>query len=202
VPATTHDADVTLADGTPVHLREIRPDDADALVAFHEQLSPESIVLRYFGPHPRLSPKEVERLTNVDGVDRFALVAVCDDRIVGVTRYERTPGTDEAEVAFLVADAFQGKRLGTILFEKLTEGARQHGIRRLVADTLAENSRMLGVFRDSGYRRHYDRFSEVVQVALDIAPDDRAPDDIAPDGMASDDGASAADAARRPDDRP
>jgi len=173
----THAADVVLADATPVHLRPIVADDADALVAFHSGLSPESIVLRYFGPHPRLSAKEVARLTNVDGVDRFALVAVCDDRIIGVARYERAPGTDEAEVAFLVDDAFQGKRLGTMLFEHLAEAAREHGVRRFIADTLAENTRMLGVFRDSGYRRTYDRFSEVVQVALDIVPDEPgAPD--------------------------
>jgi GNAT superfamily N-acetyltransferase len=168
-------ADVVLSDATPVHLRPIEPDDADALVSFHAGLSSESIILRYFGPHPRLSAKEVERLTNVDGVDRFALVAVHEGRIVGVARYERAPGTDEAEVAFLVDDAFQGKRLGTMLFEHLAEAAREHGVRRFVADTLAENARMLGVFRDSGYRRHYDRFSEVVQVALDIAPDSPAP---------------------------
>jgi RimJ/RimL family protein N-acetyltransferase len=173
-----HETDVVLSDGTPVHLRPIRPDDADTLVAFHEKLSPESIVLRYFGPHPRLAPKEVERLTNCDGVDRFALVALLDDEIIGVARYERTPGTDEAEVAFLVADPYQGKRLGTMFFEQLAEAARQHGIRRFLADTLAENSRMLGVFRDSGYKRHYDRFSEVVQVALDIAP---GPREAAPD---------------------
>ena len=164
-------ANVVLSDATRVHLRPIVPDDADELVAFHEALSPESIILRYFGPHPRLSANEVERLTNVDGIDRFALVAVRDGRIIGVARYERTPGTDEAEVAFLVADGYQGKRLGTQLFEHLAESAREHGVRRFVADTLAENARMLGVFRDSGYRRHYDRFSEVVQVVLDIAPD-------------------------------
>jgi GNAT superfamily N-acetyltransferase len=173
-------ADVVLSDATPVHLRPIVPEDADALVSFHAGLSPESIILRYFGPHPRLSAKEVERLTNVDGVDRFALVAAHEGRIVGVARYERAPGTDEAEVAFLVDDAFQGKRLGTMLFEHLAEAAREHGVRRFVADTLAENARMLGVFRDSGYRRHYDRFSEVVQVALDIAPDSPTPDSPTP----------------------
>ncbi len=164
-----HVSDLVLSDGTDVHLRPITPEDADALVTFHAGLSPESIILRYFGPHPRLSAKEVERLTNVDGVDRFALVAIHDGRIIGVARYERTPNTDEAEVAFLVDDAFQGKRLGTMLFDHLAEAAREHGVRQLVADTLAENARMLGVFRDSGYRRRYDRFSEVVQVVLDIA---------------------------------
>ena len=164
------DDDVVLADGTPVHIRGIRPADADRLVVFHEGLSPESIILRYFGPHPRLSPAEVARLTTVDGVDRYAVVATSGDRIVGVARYERTPGTDRAEVAFLVADALQGKRLGTMLFEHIAAGARRNGIRYLLADTLAENARMLGVFRDSGFRRHYDRFSEVVQVELDMGP--------------------------------
>ncbi|HXX89905.1 MAG TPA: GNAT family N-acetyltransferase [Acidimicrobiales bacterium] len=163
--------DVALADGTVVRIREIRPEDADALVAFHARLSPQSIILRYFGPHPRLSDSEVHRLTNVDGVDRYAVVALLDDRIVGVARYEREPGSPEAEVAFLVTDELQGKRLGTVFFERLVEAARRQGITRLVADTLAENTRMLGVFRDSGYRRHYDRFSEVVQVVLDIDED-------------------------------
>ena len=169
-PHAPAEDDVVLTDGTPVHVRGIRPDDADRLVAFHEQLSPESIVLRYFGPHPRLSPAEVTRLTTVDGVDRLAIVGLVDDRIVGVARYERQPGTDRAEVAFLVADDHQGKRLGTMLFEHLAAAARRNGIRYLLADTLAENSRMLGVFRDSGFRRHYDRFSEVVQVELDMGP--------------------------------
>jgi len=167
---TAVEDDVVLADGTAVHIRGIRPDDAERLVAFHEQLSPESIILRYFGPHPRLSPAEVTRLTTVDGVDRFAIVALLDDRIVGVARYEREPGTDRAEVAFLVADDQQGKRLGTMLFEHIAAGARSNGIRYLLADTLAENARMLGVFRDSGFRRHFDRFSEVVQVELDMGP--------------------------------
>jgi GNAT superfamily N-acetyltransferase len=168
--------DVELSDGTVVHIREIRPADADALVAFHGGLSAESVVHRYFGPHPRLSESEVARLTTVDGVNRYAVVALDAEKIVGVARYEREPGSPEAEVAFLVADDYQGKRLGSIFFEDLAAAARRNGVSRFVAETLAENARMIGVFRDSGYRRHYDRFAEVVQVVLDIGSSPGGPE--------------------------
>ena len=64
-----------LADGGTVHVRPIRPDDAERLVAFHGRLSPESVYFRFFSPKPRLTDKEVEKFTTVDMDDRVALVA-------------------------------------------------------------------------------------------------------------------------------
>jgi acetyl coenzyme A synthetase (ADP forming)-like protein len=169
-PGAAHDSDVLLTDGTTAHVRDISPDDGEELVAFHGRLSTESIVLRFFGPHPRLSATEIERFTHVDGVDRVALVAERGGRMVAVARYDRTAGKDEAEVAFVVADEFQGKGLGTILLEHLAVVARTHGIRRFVADTLSDNHRMLAVLRGAGFARQYERSAEVVRVVLDIAP--------------------------------
>src|SRR3954453_7317894 len=60
------EADVVASDGGVVHLRPILPTDADALVALHDRLSARTRYLRYFGPHPYLSPKELERFTVVD----------------------------------------------------------------------------------------------------------------------------------------
>ncbi len=167
---------VLLGDHTPVQVREIRSDDDDALRAFHGRLSPESIVLRYFGPHPRLSDAEVERFTCVDGVDRFALVdeqaprAGGASEIVAVARYDRAPGSDRAEVAFVVDDAHQGRGLGTILLRHLADAARCRGVRTLVADTLSENFRMLKVFRHGGFPHTFTRDSEVMHVIMDISP--------------------------------
>jgi GNAT superfamily N-acetyltransferase len=161
--------DVELADGTTVRVRAIRPDDDDALVAFHARLSRESIVLRFFGPHPRLSEVEVRRFTQVDGVDRVALVAEQASEIVAVARYDRPPGSDEAEAAFVVVDAWQHRGLGTILLQHLAEAARSHGVRWLAADTLSENFRMLNVFRDAGFPRTFTRASEVMHVVMDIS---------------------------------
>jgi GNAT superfamily N-acetyltransferase len=162
--------DVRLSDGTEVHIRPIRPDHDDALRAFHSRLSSESIVLRFFGPHPRLSDAEVARFTTVDGVDRMALVAEHGSEIVAVARYDRSPGSDEAEVAFVVDDTFQGRGLGTVLLQHVAAAARSRGIRWLMADTLAENFRMLNVFRDAGFPRTFTRASEVMHVVMDIGP--------------------------------
>jgi GNAT superfamily N-acetyltransferase len=160
---------VILADGTPVRIRSIRPADAEALRAFHGRLSPESIVLRFFGPHPRLSESEVDHFTHVDGNNRVALVAEQAGQIVAVCRYDRAPGCDEAEVAFVVDDAHQHRGLGTVLLQHLAGAARSRGIRRLVADTLTENYRMLNVFRHAGFPRTFTRASEVLHVVMDIS---------------------------------
>ena len=72
-------------------LRPIRPDDGQRLVSFHDHLSDRSCYLRFFSLHPHLSPDEVERFTHVDYEDRLALVAVLDDSIIGVGRYDRQP---------------------------------------------------------------------------------------------------------------
>jgi GNAT superfamily N-acetyltransferase len=170
--------EVMLGDGTSARVRAIGPDDAGALRAFHSRLSRESIVLRFFGPHPRLSDVEVERFTHVDGVDRVALVAERAGEIVAVARYDRAPGSDQAEVAFVVDDAFQGQGLGTVLLQSLAERARSHGVRWLVADTLSENFRMLNVFRHAGFPRTFTRASEVMHVVMDMA----APPEAHPGG--------------------
>ncbi len=132
-------------------LRPIRPDDGQRLASFHDHLSDRSCYLRFFSLHPHLSPAEVERFTHVDYEDRLALVAVLDDSIIGVGRYDRRPESDIAEVAFVVADDYQHHGIGSLLLDELVSAARARGIRTFVADTLHENHPMLDVFFHSGF---------------------------------------------------
>jgi RimJ/RimL family protein N-acetyltransferase len=138
-----------LLDGTRVGIRPIEPSDAADLVVFHDSLSRESTRMRFFTLHPHLSEREVERFTTVDHHDRQALLAVAEGRIVGVGRYDRC-GPDEAEVAFVVADAWHGRGVATILLDRLAHQAREEGISRFVADTLADNQAMRDVFSHWG----------------------------------------------------
>lgn len=163
-------ADVVTADGGTVHVRPITPADADALVAFHEQLSPRTIHFRFFSPRPKLSPREVERFTTVDHDDRVALVAELGDVVVAVARYDRLPGTSSAEVAFVVSDHHQGRGLGTLLLEHLAAAARERGITRFFADTLPDNRRMIGVFRDAGWVTSAKLEDGVVRIEFAIEP--------------------------------
>jgi hypothetical protein len=99
---------VRLSDGSVAAIRPICPDDAKALEAFHEHLSSETVHRRFFTPHPHLQAKEGERYTRVDYRNRLALVAEIDGQLSAVARFDRDPGTDRAEVAFVVADALPG----------------------------------------------------------------------------------------------
>ena len=119
-------------------MRPLGPDDADRLVAFHAALSDDTVYLRFFSPKPTLSPamRSSGSLTSIITA-RVALVAELGDRLVGVARYDREPGTDSAEVAFVVSDEHQGRGIGTVLLEHLAAAARERGITRFVAETLA-----------------------------------------------------------------
>jgi GNAT superfamily N-acetyltransferase len=129
-----------------VRVRPIRPDDEQRLTDFHAHLSAETIRRRFFNAHPVLSPKELDRFTHVDGDVRVAVVAVEDDEIVGVGRYESIPGTDDVEVAFVVRDDHQGRGLGSELVRHIAEEAARHGKRRMLAETLLDNLPMLRAF--------------------------------------------------------
>jgi RimJ/RimL family protein N-acetyltransferase len=133
-----------------IGIRPMEPDDAARLVEFHEALSEHTKERRYFTPHPHLTDAEVYHFTNVDHNRREALVAVVDDSIVGVGRYEMLHDPRAAEVAFVVGDAWQRRGIGRALFEALAERAIANGIHRFVAGTLDGNAPMIGLLRSSG----------------------------------------------------
>jgi GNAT superfamily N-acetyltransferase len=153
--------------------RPIQPDDAVALVQFHQRLSSRSIRLRYFYPHLELRPAEVAHLTCVDGVDRVALVVEHDGEIVAVGRYDRLDDPSEAEVAFVVADDYQHHGIATMLLQELAVRARRAGIRSLRAEVLAENATMLSVFRSAGFPYEESQAFDVIDVRMQI--DDAPP---------------------------
>jgi GNAT superfamily N-acetyltransferase len=140
------------------------------LVAFHSQLSPASVYRRFFSAKPTLTDDEVTRFTTVDYDDRVALVAELSGQLIGVARYERLAALHDAEVAFVVADEHQGRGIGTMLLEHLAAAARERGITRFVAETLADNRAMLSVFQDAGFDETSRSVDGVDMVELTIEP--------------------------------
>ncbi|HSP55531.1 MAG TPA: GNAT family N-acetyltransferase, partial [Dehalococcoidia bacterium] len=149
-----YEVDVLLKDGSTVHMRPARPDDAPALRALLERLSPRSLYLRYHRAVRQISDEEVRRFTDVDYEDTFALAATLgeppDERIIAVGLYSRTH-SDRAEVAFTVEDSHQGRGIATQLLDQLAIAARDNGIKTFEADVMGENRSMMDVFRDSGF---------------------------------------------------
>ena len=148
-----------LEDGTPITIREIRADDKDLIRAGYERLSERSRLRRFLGPKPRLTASDLRYLTEVDGLDHYAVVALWGRDIVGVARWVRlVDDPEEAEVAVVVGDALQGKGLGKTLARNLADTARARGIRRIRASILADNPPAMALMRliagrltDGGY---------------------------------------------------
>ena len=136
-----------LPDGTPVLLRPIRAADEELLREFHYQLSEETILHRYGYLHKNLPHSERLKLVNVDYEQAMAIVAIqqCGPReeMLGVARYTVDERTNQAEIGLTVRDDWQGKRLGTMLLEKLTDIAITKRLAGLFAYVLADNVGMI-----------------------------------------------------------
>jgi acyl-CoA synthetase (NDP forming)/RimJ/RimL family protein N-acetyltransferase len=163
------EADVVLRDGGTAHLRPVRPDDADRLRRFYARLSDETIYFRFFSLVRELSQRDIERFTVVDHHDRVALIATIADEMVGVVRYERLDA-DNAEVAFTIEDAHQGRGIGSVFLEHVAAAARERGISRFVADVLPANNKMLHVFEEAGYVVDHKFDDGVARLSFDLEP--------------------------------
>jgi RimJ/RimL family protein N-acetyltransferase len=142
--------DVTLRDGTPLHLRPIHPDDGPELLKLYDKLSNTSLYQRFFVVPPKDASK-ADYLARVDYDNQFALVAEVKGEVVAVARYHRDRARpDHAEVAFTVADALQGKGIGSLLFSRLAGIASARGVALFDAEVLKENVGMIRVFEKSG----------------------------------------------------
>ncbi|MFD3534633.1 GNAT family N-acetyltransferase [Streptomyces sp. NPDC058664] len=176
------EADVVLRDGGTARIRPITADDADRLVSFYEQVSAESKYYRFFAPYPRLSAKDVHRFTHHDFVDRVGLAATVGGEFIATVRYDRiddrglpaSAPADEAEVAFLVQDAHQGRGVASALLEHIAAVARERDIRRFAAEVLPANTKMIKVFTDAGYTQKRSFEDGSVRLHLDLEPTDRS----------------------------
>src|SRR5690625_4764014 len=113
------EADVALRDGSTAHLRPITPEDAEALQRFHRAQSPQSIYFRFFAPMAELSAGDLERFTNVDYIDRVAIIVMRRDEIIGVRRLDRLEDGRSAEVAFHLSARHPAQGIGSLRLDTL-----------------------------------------------------------------------------------
>lgn len=149
--------DSIVVDDVVVTIRPIEPADRGRESAFMGKLSQTSRYYRFHSSLRELTPAMLERFTECHYPDDLALVAMVDSERgpeqIGVARYNRDPGTDRAEIAIVVADAWQGKGVATRLLFDLRDLAYLGGIHQLYASVLRENGRMLDLCRKLGFSR-------------------------------------------------
>jgi len=142
----SYEETVHLSDGQRIHLRPMRPSDKQMLLDGFEHLSPDSRYARFMAPKSTLSERELRYLTEVDGIDHFAIGAIRQHLVtkpegVGSARFVRlSDQPDTAEPAVTVLDDFHGKGLGSIMLQRLIEAAWERDVRWFCTELLADNT--------------------------------------------------------------
>jgi len=134
-----------LADGSVLRIRRFVEPDAPKLRRFYLGLSAQSLYRRFMTPVPRLPEGILAYLCETDRLDREVVVVTCRDEIVAEGRYHRRHGTDEAEIALVVADPWQGRGIGGALAARLAEMARRRGVLAFTGAMLADNDAAKGL---------------------------------------------------------
>lgn len=161
-----------LTDGRIVSIRRLAASDAASVLRLHEQLPEHDRYLRFFTLGTARLAAFTARLTALDDAHRGALGAFAGEELVGVAHYEVLDDPAEAEVALVVNHAVQAGGVGTLLLEHLASLARDRGVRRFVAEVLAQNGRMTRVFGDCGLPVSVDHDGSVLHVIVQLDPDD------------------------------
>jgi len=145
----------------PFRLRPIRPEDAEIEAAFVRGLSPQSKYFRFLGSLNELTPEMLARFTRIDPDREMALIATTMEAgreiEIGVARFAAHDDGATCEFAIVVADAWQGKGIGTALMESLMDGARERGLRAIEGNVHQENHNMRRLMRRLGFAIETDR---------------------------------------------
>jgi RimJ/RimL family protein N-acetyltransferase len=170
--ARDYSAIETLRDGRTAEIRSLRPEDRTGLLAAVDRTSDRSLYRRFFAFKRGFTDQEIDFYLKVDFVSHVALVATIEEDgqpvIVGGARYI-VGQPEQAEIAFAVDDAHQGKGIGAALMRHLTAIARQAGLKELVADVLPENTAMLKVFAASGLAITTRREPDATHIVLRLS---------------------------------
>jgi len=166
--------ELSLRDGTPAMIWPLLPTDGQALREMFRRLSPESRQRRFLSSLSDLDDAMIQRLVGkVDGVHHIALVLVVlppdgEEWPVGVARLVQDPADPaSAEVAFTVADEWQGRGVGTALAKALIQ-RRPAAVRRLRADVEAENLASLALLTRAGRMSSGVPRRGIVDVTVDL----------------------------------
>lgn len=159
-----------LKNGVSIVLRLVQPEDKDMLVRGLERLSPRSRYLRFFTNKQRLTPAELQYLTEVDGENHFALGAERPlpdgtEEGVGIARFvRRSDDPTVAEAAIVVTDDYHHNGLGRLLFLRLVAAARERGVERFRSEVLAENKAMRAIIHKLAPGAHEELKDGVITV--------------------------------------
>ncbi|MBL8293227.1 MAG: bifunctional acetate--CoA ligase family protein/GNAT family N-acetyltransferase [Bryobacterales bacterium] len=166
-----YESTAQMKNGETVTIRPIRAEDEPLIIKFHETLSERTVYFRYLqmlNLGQRTAHERLIRICFIDYNRELALVVIHNHEIIGVGRLHKLHGTNEAEFAEVISDAYQGQGLGKLMLNRLIDVARAEGITRVVADIHAENVAMQAVCKKLGFRIEREFGDPTVSASLDL----------------------------------
>jgi len=166
----------TMKNGVEILVRPIRPEDEPLLIKLHQALSERTVYLRYFQPlklSQRTAHERLQRICFID-YDREMALAVehknenGQTEIIAIGRLSRLRGKDDGEMAVLVDDRFQHLGLGTLLYERLIEVARDEHLKTVLSTILSENREMQAICKKLGFYLEADLDDGTVEAVLQL----------------------------------
>jgi acetyltransferase len=165
-----------MKDGKEVVIRPIRPEDEPLMIPFHEKLSERSVYLRYFQPLKLTQRTAHERLTRICFIDynrEMALVAerkneAGEPEILAIGRLSKIHGRDEGELAAVAIDRAQHQGLGTELYRRLIEVAREDKLKKLISNMLPENREMRALCIKLGFKMYSNLEDNMIRAELHL----------------------------------
>jgi len=164
----------SLPNGNEVFVRQLLPGDKKLLAEGFEQLSPETIRKRFMNLRKGFSEKELVFLTELDGIDHFALGAsVIEDgqtKGIGVARYVRDQTeTQKAELAIVIVDKYQGMGLGSFLMQNISQIAFESGIEEFTGTLERSNLGMQKLLKKmKGFETQLDSEATYLQLRANL----------------------------------
>lgn len=162
-----------LKDGTEIFFRPVRPSDAQQMIDLFDDLSPETIYLRFFSPIKRISRSMLIKLTQIDYDREIALLAFAgpepERKLLGVARIIFMPDGKQAEFAIVLADAWQGKGIGNRLLHHALVCAASYGIEEVWGPVISTNAGMLRLGEKLGFHIERDLDSAEYKLTIHLA---------------------------------
>jgi len=164
----------TLPDRTPVLVRPLTPEDAVLYPDFARDVTLDDLRLRFFAPLAELSDARIAELTHIDYDRAMAFIAIDEAtaKMLGVVRLHLDDDRQAGEYAVIVRSALKGHGLGWLLMQRIIEYAKAIGLRRVHGQVLAENTMMLRMCTELGFRVTADPDgANIKRVTLNLGAD-------------------------------
>jgi acetyltransferase len=162
-----------LKDGSDVLLRPIKPEDEPMWHELVANCSQESLWFRFRYLFKETTHEMATRFCFLDYDREIAIVAEVDEprrKLIGVGRLVSNADHTDAEYAVLVADAYQGQGLGSLLTDYCLEICQAWGISKVIAETGPDNHRMIAMFEHRGFKLDHSLAPDAILVTKELSP--------------------------------